>query len=172
LAGDVPLALGTAQGVVKRLAPEEPPQRDAWDVISLKADDAVVGAAVAGDDAELVFVASDAQLLRYPASLVRPQGRPAAGMAGMNVADDARAIFFGVVAPDATEPVVLTIAGPSGALPGTTPGTAKLTPLSEYPGKGRGTGGVRAHKFLKDEDALLLAWAGPTPARAVSGAGQ
>ncbi len=160
LGTDTPLALGTAQGVVKRVTPEEAPQRDAWDIIGLKDGDAVVGAAPAGDDAELVFVTSDAQLLRYSASLVRPQGRAAGGMAGMNVTDGARVLFFGAVAPGADSPVAVTIAGPSAALPGTTPGTAKVTPLAEYPAKGRGTGGVRAHKFLRGEDVLLSAWAG------------
>ncbi|MEY5144849.1 MAG: hypothetical protein RL745_216, partial [Actinomycetota bacterium] len=40
---------------------------------------------------------------------------------------------------------------------GTFPGSAKSTSLSEYPGKGRATGGVRCHKFLKGEDHLALA---------------
>jgi DNA gyrase subunit A len=43
--------------------------------------------------------------------------------------------------------------------------------LSEYPAKGRATGGVRAHRFLKGEDTLLLAWAGHGPAKASSLAG-
>jgi DNA gyrase subunit A len=36
--------------------------------------------------------------------------------------------------------------------------------MHEYPGKGRATGGVRCHRFLRGEDLLLLAWAGPSPA--------
>jgi DNA gyrase subunit A len=51
-------------------------------------------------------------------------------------------------------------------LPGTEPGSLKVTPYAEYPAKGRGTGGVRCHRFLKGEDTLVLAWAGTTPARA------
>ena len=45
-------------------------------------------------------------------------------------------------------------------------GTIKVTPLAEYPGKGRGTGGVRCHRFLKGEDTLVLGWVGAAPARA------
>ena len=41
--------------------------------------------------------------------------------------------------------------------------TAKLTPFDQYPRKGRATGGVRAHAFLKGEDLLGLAWVGPRP---------
>ena len=60
----------------------------------------------------------------------------------------------------------VTSAGSSDALPGTQPGSMKVTPFSEYPAKGRGTGGVRAHRFLRGEDALVLAWVGARPARA------
>ncbi len=61
---------------------------------------------------------------------------------------------------DATDAVVVTIAGSSNALPGTEAGSVKVTPFAEYPGKGRATGGVRCHRFLKGEDALVFAWAG------------
>ena len=169
LDGSAPLALGTALGVVKRVAPGDAPAKDAWDVISLKDGDTVVGAAVAPDGADLVFITDDAQLLHYDAALVRPQGRAGGGIAGINVAPGQRAVFFGSASAD---DVVVTIAGPLGALPGTTPGTAKWTPLAEYPTKGRATGGVRAHRFLKGEDTLLLAATAAAPARATSGAGQ
>ena len=42
-------------------------------------------------------------------------------------------------------------------------GRVKVTPFAEYPAKGRGTGGVRCHRFLKGEDTLVFAWAGPGP---------
>lgn len=163
------LALGTAQGVVKRVVPEYPKSPD-WEVVSLKDGDAVVGAVELRDGAEdLVFVSSDAQLLRFPASSVRPQGRAAGGMAGIRLSPKASAVFFGAVDP-AAENVVVTSSGSSDALPGTQPGSLKVAPYTEYPGKGRATGGVRAHRFLRGEDTLVLAWVGALPARA-SGAG-
>ncbi|MGB7818030.1 MAG: DNA topoisomerase IV subunit A, partial [Ornithinibacter sp.] len=61
------LALGTAHGVVKRVVPDHPARSD-WEVVSLKDGDRVVGAASLRDGSEdLVFVTSDAQLLRFPA---------------------------------------------------------------------------------------------------------
>ena len=60
--------------------------------------------------------------------------------------------------------MVVTVAGRAGALPGAAAGSVKVTPLHEFPGKGRATGGVRCHRFLKGEDALVMAWAGPAPA--------
>ena len=165
LTSDVPIALGTAQGVVKRVSPGFPSKPD-FEVISLKPGDEVIGVAQGPESDDLVFVTTDAQLLHFPASAVRPQGISAAGMAGMNIAAKSSAIFFGAVEP-ASEVVVVTISGSLGVLPGTDPGRAKVSALSEFPGKGRATGGVRAHSFLKGEDALTVAWVGASPATAV-----
>jgi DNA gyrase subunit A len=219
------VALGTASGVVKRVQPDYPANRDEFELITLKDGDRVVGAAyLAGDDAELVFITSDAQLLRFAAGSVRPQGRPAAGMAGVRLSDGASAIWFGAVGPAVTrsilpalpatprsgpadnheaamaamadlkaeltgeageEPgggawatsveaavaVVVTVAGRSGALPGTGGGSVKITPFAEYPPKGRATGGVRCQRFLKGEDGLTGAWIGPTPVIGVTESG-
>jgi DNA gyrase subunit A len=172
------LALGTAAGVVKRVAPDYPASATEFEVISLKDGDRVVGAVqLDGEDADLVFITADAQLLRFRAAAVRPQGRAAGGMAGIRLSAGASVIWFGVV-PDtpagtgeAGEAVVVTVAGSSHALPGTAAATVKVTPYQEYPAKGRATGGVRCHRFLKGEDILVLAWAGPGPARAATEAG-
>ncbi len=161
------IAIGTAAGTVKRVAATELGTKPEVEIIALKPGDRVVGAAAAPDDSELVFITSDAQLLRFAASAVRPQGRSAGGMAGVRVAAGAQAIWFGVVGADAAEPVVVTIAGSTASLPGTDAGSAKVSSFDEYPAKGRGTGGVRAQRFLKGEDALTLAWAGPSPVRAI-----
>ncbi|MGO4249997.1 DNA topoisomerase IV subunit A [Micrococcaceae bacterium Sec5.1] len=169
---DAILAIGTVQGVVKRVQPEYPLNREDWEIISLKDKDTVLAVEPAQeDDVELVFVTKQAQLLRFSASNVRPQGRTAGGMAGIKLADDDEVIHFGTVRADDPAAVVVTIAGTNGALPGTAPGTAKVTAFDEYPSKGRATGGVRVHRFLKGEDTLLLAWAGHGPAKASSAAG-
>jgi DNA gyrase subunit A len=179
------LALGTAAGVVKRVSPDYPQNAADFEVISLRDGDRVVGAVqLASEDEDLVFITSDAQLLRFGAASVRPQGRAAGGMAGIRLSARASVIWFGAVDPagaasasDAAGPggpdsaVVVTVAGSAGALPGTMAATVKVTPYREYPPKGRATGGVRCHRFLKGEDVLVLGWAGPGPARAASDAG-
>jgi DNA gyrase subunit A len=169
---DEVLAIGTAQGVVKRVQPDYPLNREDWEVITLKDKDTVVGVAPAGsEDTDLVFLTRQAQLLRFSAAGVRPQGRTAGGMAGIKLAAGDQVVFFGAVAPGDEAAVVVTISGTEGALPGTAPGAAKVTAFAEYPAKGRATAGVRAHRFLKGEDTLLLAWAGHGPAKASSSAG-
>jgi DNA gyrase subunit A len=170
-ATSVGVAIGTAAGVVKRVQPDYPSNRDSFELIGLKDGDIVVGAVelVTGDE-DLVFITSDAQLLRFDAAQVRPQGRAAGGMAGIRLAGGAQAVFFGAVPAD-VEAVVVTIAGSSAALPGTDTGSAKVASYSEYPPKGRGTGGVRCHRFVRGEDIVLAAWAGRPPAKATAGSG-
>ena len=216
------VTLGTASGVVKRVQPDYPANRDEFELITLKDDDRVIGAAyLTGDDAELVFITSDAQLLRFAASSVRPQGRAAGGMVGVRLSDGATAIWFGAIGPAVTRSVlptlpasppnghadnheaalaavadlrsevtgeeagggawattpetaaavVVTVAGRSGALPGTGGASVKVTPFAEYPPKGRATGGVRCQRFLKGEDGLIKAWLGPVPVIGVTESG-
>jgi DNA gyrase subunit A len=173
------LAVGTAAGVVKRVAPDYPQNATEFEIIALRDGDRVVGAVQLADEAQdLVFVTSDAQLLRFGAASVRPQGRSAAGMAGIRLAPRAGVVWFGAIDPAGAEPpgspgapVVVTVAGSAGALPGTSAVTVKVTPYAEYPPKGRATGGVRCHRFLKGEDVLVLAWAGPGPAHGSTEAG-
>jgi DNA gyrase subunit A len=165
------LALGTERGVVKRTVSDHPTNKDSWEIIRLDTSDRVVGAVeLAVDDMDLVFVTSDAQLLRFPAGSVRPQGRSGGGIAGIRLGTGNRVVFFGAVDP-ASESVVVTVAGSSAALPGTQAGSVKVTPVVEYPTKGRATGGVRCHRFLRGEDVLLLAWAGAAPASAAAASG-
>jgi DNA gyrase subunit A len=160
------LALGTEQGIVKRVVPDYPSNKDELEVITLKEGDRIVGAVeLRTGEEDLVFITDDAQLLRYQAAQVRPQGRPAGGMAGIKLTEGAKVISFTAVDP-AVEAVVFTVAGSRGTLDDSVQTTAKLTPFDQYPRKGRATGGVRCQRFLKGEDCLSLGWAGAVPARA------
>jgi len=184
LADDGPgLALVTRQGVVKRVAPEWPAKGGAVDVIALKPGDEVVGAVELEDgEEELVLFASTGDLLRFPAATVRPQGRSAGGMVGMKLAAGASVVGFSAVDLKAPvdvldvvdEPVVVTAGGLPAEGRGRGPGTAssvKVTPLSEYPRKGRATGGVRCHRLLTGEALMVLGWAGRGPAWAAAASG-
>lgn len=155
--GSPGLALGTRLGVVKICAPEWPVRSDEFEVIGLREGDEVVGATWLTDGNEtLTFVTSDAALLRFSAGLVRPQGLKGGGMAGINLPTGARVAFFGAVRTDDPghgEPMVVTSTG----------ATVKVTPFKAYPAKGRATGGVRAHRFLKGETDVAVAWVGPRP---------
>jgi DNA gyrase subunit A len=158
LVADSVWALATREGTVKRITTEALQVKSGASVISLKDSDAVVGVGLAPDTAELVFVTTDAQLLRFPASAVRPQGASAAGMAGIRLSDGAAVLFFGAVSDKDAH--VFTVSVASDSLLGTEGGRAKISRIEEFPAKGRATGGVRSHTFLRGEDALALAWVG------------
>ena len=160
-ADPAPLALGTRDGIVKRVIPGSIPPKPDGEVIGLKAGDVVIGAALAPDARELVFVTSDAQLLHFAAGQVRPQGLPAGGMAGVKLGGTSRVLHFSVVDPAMA--TVVTVSGSTQTIAGTDPGRAKVSDFSEFPAKGRATGGVRAHAFLRGEDGLQVAWVGHSP---------
>ena len=130
------VALGTASGIVKRVQPDYPANRDEFELIALRDDDRVIGAAyLTGDEAELVFITTDAQLLRFPASSVRPQGRQAGGMTGIRLADGASAIWFGAIGPAMT--AVSAVSGMSGVS-----GVSGMSGVSGISGASSGASGV------------------------------
>ena len=156
-----PLALGTAQGVVKRVVPEVLTNKDSWEVIGLKDGDEVVGAVTVADRRHRARVRHE----RRPVAALRGLGGAAAGPLGRRHGRDparrrcpCRVLRRGP--GRRRQPVVVTVSGSYDALPGTEPGAGKVTAFAEYPGKGRGTGGVRCHRLLKGEDGLIFAWAG------------
>ena len=172
--GSATVALGTAAGVVKRVVVPATRGR-ATSIIALAEGDLVVGATylpeAASEVSSVVFVTAAGNLLRFPASAVRVQGAAAAGMAGVKLVDGDRAVAFAAIVDPAKTDVV-TVAGDSRALPGTELGSAKVTPLSLLPAKGRATQGVRCHKLRAGEDGIVLAWVGHAPARAATASGK
>lgn len=166
--------LVTARGIVKRLTPDAPTQRAHWDVIALAdADEVIAAHALTDADAErsdLAFITSDAQLLYFSASNVRPQGRAAGGVAGIKCSADARVVWGGPVS-DPAHALVATVASTLGALPGTDAGSVKVTPLHAYPSKGRATGGVRCMRFRSGEDVISAAFVGRAPLYAGTASG-
>jgi DNA gyrase subunit A len=154
------VVLGTVGGVVKRVKLANLPERTQHSLMSLKDGDRIVGAATCADNSQIVFITRRAQLLRFSGSFVRPQGLSASGMAGISLAEDDQVVFVGAHSDKAE---VMTVSGSSAVLPGTEAQRFKRTPLGEFPAKGRATGGVRAHSFLKGEDHLVLAYVGASP---------
>lgn len=146
------LAIGTKSGVVKQIQLPLPDKHDVQ-IISLKDGDSLVGIGQSSNASSLVFVAADGSVLVFDSDAVRPQGLPAAGMAGIKL-KETNAIFFGSATGGE---LLVTCANNSQALAETDPGSYKATPLAQYPKKGRGTQGVRAQRFLKNEDQLYFA---------------
>jgi DNA gyrase subunit A len=152
-------AIGTSNGIVKRVTGPLPDKHDV-SLIALKDKDKLVGVCQVDDKQTIGFVTSVGNILLFAADTVRPQGLPAAGMAGISLSDGL-AVYFGKVLEAGH---LITAANSSQSLGKTDAGSIKITPMKAYPKQGRASKGVRCHKFLKNEDQVYFAkFVGPEP---------
>jgi DNA gyrase subunit A len=117
----------------------------------VKDDDVIVGVTTCAEADHLLLAHDGGYVTRFAAEEVRPMGRGAAGVAGIQVPKGARVISLSVVPAqdEGAEAVeVLTVAADGGA---------KRTALSEYPSKGRGGKGLQT-------GTETLAWCGAAEA--------
>ena len=122
----------------------------------------MVGAVeLATGDETLCFITSDAQLLHFGAAACARRAAPAAAWPASGSPPASR--WPSSARSTRPTPVVVTVVRLVDRAAGHRAGAVKVTPFAEYPAKGRATGGVRCHRFLKGEDALVLAWAGAGP---------
>lgn len=169
---EIPWGAFTARGVVKRFLLDAEPNKNEFTVMSVKEGDRIVSVGTAPDGMDFVAVASDTQLLRFNTDTVRPQGLTAGGMNGMNVKPDAEVIFATVIDAEQSESIeVVTVAVGADSLPGVASCSTKRSLMSEFPVKGRATGGVRSHRLLKGETHLAAAWTGVGEPRALGSDG-
>lgn len=159
----------TSSGVIKRIRPQVLATQDSYSIITLDSGDQVVAAGSGSDDGAFVLISSAAQLLRTPADKVRPQGRTGQGVSGMKLSEGDQVIAAALTSADALESsLVVTVAGIATSEPGSGQTSAKVTPLLQYPQKGRAGQGVRCQRFLKGESRLALAAITATPPRALA----
>ncbi|MDP6288107.1 MAG: DNA gyrase C-terminal beta-propeller domain-containing protein, partial [Acidimicrobiales bacterium] len=148
--GDEHLVVVSAQGAAKRLTMAEVREtRGGKTIMKLKAGDRVAAAFTAPDGIDVVFVASDGQVLRTAVDGISVQGRGASGVAGMKLRDGATVVAAAAALGDDT---LVTVTDDS---------SVKATPLSELEAKGRGGIGVRVSR-LADGASLSTAHVGPT----------
>jgi DNA gyrase subunit A len=142
----------SARGLVKRTERAEYEGRTrAMIAAGVKDDDTIVAVTGCGEDDHLVLAHSGGLVTRFAAEEVRPMGRSAAGVAGMQVPDGDRIVSVSVVpaSEEGAEHVeIVTIA---------VDGAAKRTGLGEYPAKGRGGKGLQT-------GTEELAWCGAAEA--------
>lgn len=142
---DKDLMLVTASGVVKVVSKEH--LRPA-SVISLSEKDEVIAAFSVEPSHHAAIVSSSGQLLRLEVGKIRPQQRAAAGVAGINLEPSEKVVAACSFAPEDFETPCIFI---------TSQGSLKTTLFSEFPVKGRATGGVRTVRFNQSETHLLAA---------------
>jgi len=144
-------------------------------LVDIEPEEKVVGLVPVGsaDNPPIVLATAEGVIKR-----VKPGDEPrnAESWEVISLSEGDRVVFAGTAAevPEEllAEAVVVTVAGSEGSLPGTGGGSVKVTPLDRYPAKGRATGGVRSHRFLRGEDELIVAWVGVAPPRALREGGK
>ncbi len=127
--------MATSLGTVKKsvLTDFSNPRKAGIIAVALDEGDHLIGAAIT-DGAHDVMLFSDAgKAVRFDENDVRPMGRTARGVRGMNL-DDGQRVIAMLVAGDETQAV----------LTATENGYGKRTPIGEYTRHGRGTKGMIA----------------------------
>ncbi len=157
------LMFATRRGVVKKtlMRDYDSSRRDGLIALALRDDDELVQVLPTGGDDDVLLVASSGQTLRFAESDVRPMGRVASGVRGMNLRGDDVVVACAAVRPDTS---LVTI---------TDLGYGKRTEVQDFPRRGRGTMGVIGMRLdplrgrrvvaallVHDDDELVLVSSG------------
>jgi DNA gyrase subunit A len=143
--------MATSLGTVKktRLSDFSNPRKAGIIAVDLNEGDFLVGAAITDGQHDVMLFSDAGKAVRFDENDVRPMGRTARGVRGMNLGDGHQVIAM-LVAPAEAEGVqaavvdVNGIAIPSSVLTATENGYGKRTPIAEYTRHGRGTKGMIA----------------------------
>ena len=130
---------------------------NAWGLaIGIEAGDSLIDVKLTTGQNEVVLITRDGMSIRFSEQDVRPMGRPASGVRGINLENDDTVVAAAVVVPDAT----LLVAGENGI--------GKRTSFEEYRLQSRGgkgiitmktndkTGAVVGALTVKDEDEIMV----------------
>ncbi|WP_439684719.1 DNA gyrase subunit A [Cupriavidus oxalaticus] len=134
----------TARGTVKKTALTEfsNPRKAGIIAVDLDEGDYLIGAAVTDGQHDVMLFSDAGKAVRFDENDVRPMGRQARGVRGMNL-EDGQAVIAMLVAP--AETAEEAEAGVRGSvLTATENGYGKRTPIAEYTRHGRGTKGMIA----------------------------
>ncbi|TMS59897.1 DNA gyrase subunit A [Imbroritus primus] len=136
--------MATSKGTVKKTALTDfsNPRKAGIIAVDLDEGDFLIGAAITAGKHDVMLFSDAGKAVRFDENDVRPMGRQARGVRGMNLEDGQQVIAMLVAhaeseatAGDAVQPSVLTA---------TENGYGKRTPISEYTRHGRGTKGMIA----------------------------
>ena len=141
--------MATRRGTVKktRLSDFSNPRKAGIIAVDLDEGDFLVGAAITDGKHDVMLFSDAGKAVRFDENDVRPMGRTARGVRGMNLSDGQEVIAM-LVAPaevaEGTVAAVEDVAAPNSVLTATENGYGKRTPIAEYTRHGRGTKGMIA----------------------------
>jgi DNA gyrase subunit A len=142
--------MSTRKGVVKksRLSDFSNPRKAGIIAVDLDEGDHLVGAAITDGRHDVMLFSNAGKAVRFDENDVRPMGRTARGVRGMNL-DTTHEVIAMLVAPAEVEGQTNAVDENGAPLPGsvltaTANGYGKRTPIAEYTRHGRGTKGMIA----------------------------
>ena len=141
--------MATSLGTVKktRLSDFSNPRKAGIIAVDLNENDFLVGAAITDGKHDVMLFSDAGKAVRFDENDVRPMGRTARGVRGMNLAAAQNVIAMLVAPAEAADGTASTedgVAAPSSVLTATENGFGKRTPIAEYTRHGRGTKGMIA----------------------------
>jgi DNA gyrase subunit A len=157
--------MATSLGTVKktRLSDFSNPRKAGIIAVDLNENDFLVGAAITDGQHDVMLFSDAGKAVRFDENDVRPMGRTARGVRGMNLGEGHQVIAM-LVAPaeaaEGTEAVVVDANGlaiPSSVLTATENGFGKRTPIGEYTRHGRGTKGMIAIQTTERNGKVVAA---------------
>jgi DNA gyrase subunit A len=141
--------MATRRGTVKktRLSDFSNPRKAGIIAVDLDEGDFLVGASITDGKHDVMLFSDAGKAVRFDENDVRPMGRTARGVRGMNLAEGQEVIAM-LVAPaeiaEGAQASTQDLAAPSSVLTATENGFGKRTPIAEYTRHGRGTKGMIA----------------------------
>jgi DNA gyrase subunit A len=143
--------MATSLGTVKktRLSDFSNPRKAGIIAVDLNENDFLVGAAITDGQHDVMLFSDAGKAVRFDENDVRPMGRTARGVRGMNlgVGHQVIAMLVAVAEDEGVEAITTDAQGngiPSSVLTATENGFGKRTPITEYTRHGRGTKGMIA----------------------------
>ena len=141
--------MANRRGTVKktRLSDFSNPRKAGIIAVDLDEGDFLVGAAITDGKHDVMLFSDAGKAVRFDENDVRPMGRTARGVRGMNLSDGQEVIAMLVAPAEVAEGAVAAVedaAAPNSVLTATENGYGKRTPIAEYTRHGRGTKGMIA----------------------------
>ena len=141
--------MATRRGTVKktRLSDFSNPRKAGIIAVDLDEGDFLVGAAITDGKHDVMLFSDAGKAVRFDENDVRPMGRTARGVRGMNLSDGQEVIAMLVAPAEVAEGAVAAVedaSAPNSVLTATENGYGKRTPIAEYTRHGRGTKGMIA----------------------------
>jgi DNA gyrase subunit A len=156
--------MATSLGTVKktRLSDFSNPRKAGIIAVDLNENDFLVGAAITDGQHDVMLFSDAGKAVRFDENDVRPMGRTARGVRGMNLGEGHQviAMLVAVAEVEGAEAITIDAEGnaiPSSVLTATENGFGKRTPIGEYTRHGRGTKGMIAIQTTERNGKVVAA---------------